>query len=307
MASLASRQSDVLNHPNHRAYIWGKKLGVSKAYLKAATGVFFGRSNDCENMKGYAKVYAEGKLLSRRRTLANIEILLQKTAYRIDGRLYAEIGGNTVVNRNLYVNGANQCSTYNTHLSRSRYRLFSFTYSIFVYIGSVGVTIHVDLGMSVSFDAGLCTSSSVYSLASGTAGFIPQINLYAGGSAHVTLLVRINISLQLNSITLWAIAINNISICTQATVRAGITAEVELAYQMEPQATARVCAVNCQASSQTCVRAYESWPGNSINLYAWYQTRRIRWCGGWVSITMYFTSWPAVTGSPACGSYIYYV
>ena len=28
---------------------------------------------------------------------------------------------------------------------------------------------------------------------------------------------------------------------------------------------------------------YESWPGNSIDLYAWYQTRNIRMCGGWVS------------------------
>ena len=53
---------------------------------------------------------------------------------------------------------------------------------------------------------------------------------------------------------------------------------------MEPQATVRVCGVNCQASSQVCTRLYESWPGNSIDLYAWYQTRTIRWCRGWVSI-----------------------
>ena len=69
----------------------------------------------------------------------------------------------------------------------------------------------------------------------------------------------------------------------QAIVRAGVTAEVSIVYQMEPQATARVCAVSCQASSQICIRAYESWPGNSIDLYAWYQTLRVRWCGGWVS------------------------
>ena len=182
IASLSSRQQDITTYPQHRAYMWVKKLGVSKAYLQAATGVFFGRSNDCDYVKGFAKVYAKYKLLSRTGTLANVEILLQKQPHSKNGRLYAQIGGNTLVNRNL-----NQCSTYNTPLTRSRYRLFSFTFSIFVYVGTVRVGVHVDLGMSVSFNAQFCSSSSVYS---GNAGLVPQINLYAGGSAHVTLLVR---------------------------------------------------------------------------------------------------------------------
>ena len=191
VASLSSRQQDVDTHPRHKAYIWVKTLGVSKANLKAAAGVFFGRSDDCDNMKGYAKAYAEGKLLSRKRTLADIEILLQKTPYSINGRLYAQIGGNTLVNRNLAIDGSYRCRTYNTPLSRSRYRLFSFTYSIFVYVGTVSVGVHVDLGVSVNFDAQLCSSFSVYNLASGTAGLVPRINLYAGGFARVTLLVRL--------------------------------------------------------------------------------------------------------------------
>ena len=194
VASLSSRQQDVTTHPRHRAYMWVQKLGVSKAYLQTATGVFFGRSYDCDYIKGYAKVYARYKILSRTGTLANVEILLRKQPYSINGRLYAQIGGNTLVNRNLYISGGYQCSTYNTPLTRSRYRLFSFTYSIFVYVGTVGVGVHVDLGVSVSFNAQLCSSSSVYNLASGSAGFVPQINLYAGGSAHVTLLVRQNYS-----------------------------------------------------------------------------------------------------------------
>ena len=190
VASLSSRQQDVTTHPRHRAYIWGKTLGISKANLKAAAGVFFGRSDDCDNIKGYAKAYAECKVLSRKRTLADVEILLQKRPYSINGRLYAQIGGNTLVNMNLNIDGSNQCRTYSTPLTRSRYRLFGFTYSIFVYVGTVSVGIHVDIGVSVSFDAQLCSSSSVYNLASGSAGLVPQINLYAGGSARVTLLVR---------------------------------------------------------------------------------------------------------------------
>ena len=86
-------------------------------------------------MKGYAKAYAEGNLLSRKTTprLVDIEVLLQKTPlYSINGRVYAEIGGNTLVNWNVNTDGSNQCIPYNTPLSRSRYRLFRFTFSIFV-------------------------------------------------------------------------------------------------------------------------------------------------------------------------------
>ena len=191
VASLSSRQQDVNTHPQHRAYIWGKKLGINKANLKAAAGVFFGRSNDCDNLKGYAKAYAECNVLSRKRTLVDIEVLLQKTPYSINGRLFAQIGGNTLVNRNLNIDGSYRCSTYNTPLTRNRFHLFSFTYSIFVYVGTVSVGIKVDLGVSVNFDAQLCSSSSVYNLASGSAGLVPRISLYAEGSARVTLLVRL--------------------------------------------------------------------------------------------------------------------
>ena len=191
VASLSSRQQDVNTHPRYKAYIWGRRLGISEANLKAAAGIFFGRSDDCDNMKGYAKAYAESNLLSRKRTLVDIEILLQKTPYSINGRLYAEIGGNTLLDQNLTIDGSNQCRSYNAPLSRSRYRLFEFTFHIFVYIGTVSVGIHVDLGVNVSFDAQLCSSLSVYNLANGTAGPVPQISLYAGGSARVTLLVRL--------------------------------------------------------------------------------------------------------------------
>ena len=74
----------------------------------------------------------------------------------------------------------------------------------------------------------------------------------------------------------------------QEIVRAGVTAEVSIRYQLEPRATARVCIVNNQASmtSQFCAKLYESWPGSSIDLYAWYQTRTITWCG-WVSTQLF--------------------
>lgn len=56
-----------------------------------------------------------------------------------------------------------------------------------MYVRTVSVGVHVDFGVSVRFNAQFCSSLSV---ASGSAGLIPQINPYAGGSARVTLLIR---------------------------------------------------------------------------------------------------------------------
>ena len=279
VASLSSRQSDVTNYPKHRAYLYGKRFGIDRANLKAAAGVFFGVSNDCEHMKGYAKVYAEANVLSRKKTLADIQILLQKTETMIRGKIYAEIAGNTLVNEDRTVNGSIRCRTYNTPLTRSRYRFYGFTYSIFIYVGTVDVSINLYLGMGVNFDAQACASVSVYNLASGTAGIVPQVRFSVEGSASVSLLV---------CTLLWLLCI----VLTvglklpQALVRAGITASATLVYQVEPRASARVCAVNCTGAFQICAGIYDSWPGNTIELYAWYQTRRVRWCGSWVSTAM---------------------
>ena len=189
VASLSSRQSDVVNYPQHKAYIHGKTFGISEANLKAAAGVFFGLSNDCENMKGYARAYAECNVLSRKKILADLQILLQKTATTIHGRMFAEIGGNTLVNENLTINGSVQCHTYNTPLARSRYRFFTFTYPVFIYVGTIDFSVNLYVGMNINFDAQACASLSVYNLASGTAGIVPQIFFTVEGSASVTLLV----------------------------------------------------------------------------------------------------------------------
>lgn len=70
--------------------------------------------------------------------------------------------------------------------------------------------------------------------------------------------------------------------------RAGITVEVSFRYRPEARAKAKVCASLSDVSYQTCLDAHDSWPGNRIRIYAWYQLRSVsvRWCGGWVSTTV---------------------
>ena len=189
VASQSQRSSDATNYPRHKAYLYGKTFGISKANLKAAAGVFFGRSNDCDNLKGFVKLYAEGNVLSRSKTLADIEILLQKTGTTVSVRMYAQIGGNTLLNKNMVRSGNSACARHSTPLTRNRYRLWGFTYSIFVYVGTVDFGVNLYLGLSVDLDAEVCASISVYNLGSGSAGIVPRVSFSVEGSASVKLLV----------------------------------------------------------------------------------------------------------------------
>lgn len=68
--------------------------------------------------------------------------------------------------------------------------------------------------------------------------------------------------------------------------RGGITAEVSLRYRPEARAKAKVCGSLSAVSYHTCLDAHDSWPGNRLRIYAWYQLRRVRvrMCGGWVRV-----------------------
>ena len=51
VASYQSRKKDVVNYPQHRAYIWGKKFGISKVYAHFGAGGFAGASNNGQKYK----------------------------------------------------------------------------------------------------------------------------------------------------------------------------------------------------------------------------------------------------------------
>ena len=111
VASFSNRQSDVTNYPVHSAYLWSETLGNSDARMRAAAGVFMGRSDNCENVKGYARLYANTRILNDgTQTLMDAEILVQKTGSNIRGRVYIQIGSNV---RTSY-DRSTQCYNYNS-------------------------------------------------------------------------------------------------------------------------------------------------------------------------------------------------
>ena len=190
VASQSSRASDVASYPKHRAYIYGKRLGNSDVNLQVGGGVFFGLGSDCNNMKGFARACARANVFSEHRDIAEIEFNVIKSGSTISGRAYVQFGGNTLLNYQHSVNAV-RCFSYERNLYQSRQRLFQFTYSIFVYVGTVDASISVYLSLTADFEAQLCASSDLTELLSGTTAIIPRVSLTIDGSASFTFVVSL--------------------------------------------------------------------------------------------------------------------
>ena len=51
MANLSSRNCDVQTYPLHKAYLYSKKIGISKLYAQFAAGVFAGAAESGQKYK----------------------------------------------------------------------------------------------------------------------------------------------------------------------------------------------------------------------------------------------------------------
>ena len=188
VASQSSRASDVSTYPKHKAYIYGKRLGTSDVNMKVAGGIFLGTSNDCNNMKAFARACAQANVFTESRNLAEIELSAQKSGSTISGRGYAQFGGTTLLNYARSVD-ATYCLRYDRSLYENRRRLFQYSYSIWIYAGYVEASISLYLSLTADFDAEMCASLNVNELLSATTGIVPRASLTLEGSASYTFIV----------------------------------------------------------------------------------------------------------------------
>lgn len=102
--------------------------------------------------------------------------------------------------------------------------------------------------------------------------------------------------------------INKLCFCVmQSLVRGGITLSATYNYRLEPAASIQACTASCSLTARMCIGVYDSWPDNTLNFYAWYQSRRVEFCGrGWfvsivnneVKVSIYYQlQGPQVRGS----------
>ena len=181
----STRRRDVITYPHHRAYIWGKTLGVSNLNAQIAAGGFSGVSSDGRKYKLFARGVVRGNAFRRSLTAVDAQILRQKDSSRIRWRIYAKVVGYTLVNQGGIESPG--CRSRKWPLANSgNIRLFRFSYRVFIYVGYLHFSVQVNARLGVTFEVAFCERISKFEI---SAGLVPSATLTASAEASATLLV----------------------------------------------------------------------------------------------------------------------
>jgi len=187
VASYSQRRSDVTTYPYHRAYIWGRTLGVDKLNLKVGAGAFIGAyctSSTTKRLKAFAKGAATVQIFGRTYRIAHLEYSDRTSGNYLYHRVYVRLGSRTYtnVNRRYYLGSCRRQSypLWNT----GTYTVFNLKFNIFVFVGSIGV--YVRGSVSSRGDARICACPSTVRAC---ADIKPSLTLTVAGGASASLLV----------------------------------------------------------------------------------------------------------------------
>lgn len=150
VASYSSRRSDVTAHPKHKAYIWGKKFGISKVYAQVAAGGFAGIKPNGGGYKLFAKVITKGYAFGKSATALRAELLRRRTGNSIYQKIYAKVVGKTLINEASTLQP--KCNSINKNLYSADIKIFKFKFSVFIYVG----TLDFYVGMYAKLGQCLC-------------------------------------------------------------------------------------------------------------------------------------------------------
>ena len=188
ISSLATRQDDVRRYPYHKAYIWGKKFGVSKANIQIAAGGFIGASLTGD-YKAFARATAAAHAFGSTKTAVDFFALREKNGRNAHTRVYGEIIGTTLLNINDVDNSLSSlCGSYSRSLYQSsKYTLFNFQYSVFIYVGLLRFHVGGYVGLNSVLNVDYCLDTSSLNA---TAGLATTITLELRAEASASLIVR---------------------------------------------------------------------------------------------------------------------
>lgn len=183
VASQSARDNDVSEYPYHKAYIWGKTIGVSDLNSQVAAGGFVGVDKDGSHFKLFGKAVVKGNAFGRSATALDAELLIKKEDTEWHGNLNALIAGEVLVN---YDRQASLTWTYDWPLyDSSRYTIISFEYPIFIYVGTLDFTI----GVYAQLHLDAVTKASVDVISSASAAIVPKATITAEATATASILV----------------------------------------------------------------------------------------------------------------------
>ena len=192
-----TRNSDVTNYPLNKAYIWSKSFGVPDVKLDIAFGAFagFGGSANPTSYKLFAKGTARGYAYGYTATAFEALILSEYKpgTSSISNKFYVSIVGIVLAD---YSKEIPTCKTWTysrngTSLSKE-YTLLSFTYSIFIYVGTLDFSMSLTANLGVDASLTACINKCL----TANAAVIPSVTVTATAGASVSIIVS-------DCITMW--------------------------------------------------------------------------------------------------------
>ena len=186
ISSLATRQDDVMLYPYHKAYIWGKKFGVSKGNIQIAAGGFIGASLTGD-YKVFAQATAAAHAFGKTKTAVDFLVLREKNGRDVCTRVYGEIIGITLLNTNEKPQSVLCSSFSNTLYETSKYTLFNFQFSVFIYVGYLTFRVGGYVSLNSVLNVDYCMDTSSINAA---AGLATTITMELRAEASATLIVR---------------------------------------------------------------------------------------------------------------------
>ena len=188
VSPLNTRRYDMRAYPNHKAYIWGKRFGVSKGNVQIAAGGFIGGNNG-GGFKIYGRGQAVGHAFGKTKTAVDFLVHSERRSRRSRRtivRLYAQIMGRTLINVN---QNSQICRRYGRPLSSPKYTLFHFRYSVFIYVGTLTFNIAGYVNLNTNLYVEVCLGRGRLRAEAGLGAGI-TMQLQAGATAN--LLVRMS-------------------------------------------------------------------------------------------------------------------
>ena len=179
----SSRKKDVTSYPLHKAYLWERKLGTKRINMQLAAGAFGGISHGDFgdlNLKLFGKAVAKSNFFSRNRIIAeaSAEVLYQNDKFRI--KLYFELLGNVLLDKN-YKNFTSCCLKETVNLYNSQRRVFGFTYSVFIVVGTVEFFAELSAKLDVDLKGEVCISGANAAVYNPLHGSIALVFTVSGG------------------------------------------------------------------------------------------------------------------------------
>ena len=189
VSPIGTRRADVINYPQHRAYIIGKTFGARFLNVQFAGGVFLGASEHCDNLKAFGGGSGKVTIFGETGTIFAVELSMVKTGNSLNSRAYIQLAGTTLVDEPR-IQTLESNFAYNNPLQSTRLLLLRVTYTIHIYVAKLCFTVDAHAQVNTDLSLSLQATGSLRNLLSARASITPNALLTIGGRATTDLVGR---------------------------------------------------------------------------------------------------------------------